>query len=376
MRTIRRCWLTAFGLTLVTGACGTSEPTGSVEHTTFIERAPVLENEFTPLELEATIDDLVAEINENSVEPMQMTVLLKTLSTFFAPIATGANRAMGELDVLGNVVGPLEQTGDQQKSMELQNEQIEQALRDGVEGIGISPFGEANAAVVDKAVAQGVHVVTLDSDLVTSKRSIYVGTINESAGVTAGKTLLKMLPSGPGTVVIHGSIDPTWVDGLERTAGARSVLEAAGYETVVRPVTWTDEGEADDVASMKTSIETADPPVVGLIGLFNVSYRCAMAAEDAGETDLPVVTFDFDPKTVGYMREGRVKATHIQRQYYEGYLVPYILYGIKTIGLDATREILAPQMFDESRFDLGLDVVPGDKVDDYNDFLDSIGSNQ
>ncbi|WP_437757660.1 substrate-binding domain-containing protein [Sorangium sp. So ce1389] len=376
MRTIRRCWMAAFGLTLMTGACGTSEPTGPGEHTTRIERAPVPENEFTPVELEATIDDLVAEINKNSVESMQMTVLLKTLSTFFAPIATGANRAMGELGVIGNVVGPLEQTGDQQKSMELQNQQIEQALLDGVEGIGISPFGEANAAAVDAAVAKGVHVVTLDSDVATSKRSIYVGTINKSAGVTAGKTLLALLPPAPGTVVIHGSNDPTWVDGLERTQGAQRVLEEAGYQALVRPVTWTDEGEADDVESMKTNIETADPPVVGLIGLFNVSYRCAMAAEAAGEPDLPVVTFDFDPKTVGYMREGRVKATHIQRQYYEGYLVPYILYGIKTIGLDATREILAPQMVDESRFNLGLDVVPGNKVDAYNDFLDSIGSNQ
>ncbi|XYH93584.1 hypothetical protein ACMHYB_37820 [Sorangium sp. So ce1128] len=58
-------------------------------------------------------------------------------------------------------------------------------------------------------------------------------------------------------------------------------------------------------------------------------------------------------------RQGRIKATHVQRQYYEGYLVPYILYGIKSIGLEATKAILAPQMIGDDRVNLGLDVVPG-----------------
>ncbi|MGK4006984.1 substrate-binding domain-containing protein [Sorangium sp. So ce1036] len=205
---------------------------------------------------------------------------------------------------------------------------------------------------------------------------MYVGTLNHAAGATGGETLVRMLPPGPGTVVIHGSLDPTWADGLRRTQGAQGAIERAGYEVVVRSADWSHEGEANDVAWMKDLIETADPPVVGMIGLFNVAYRCAMAAEAAGERDLPVVAFDFDPKTVDYMREGLIRATHVQRQYYEGYLVPYILYGIKTIGLDATRQILAPQMVDGERFNLGLDVVPADKVDAYNDFLASIGASQ
>ncbi|WP_437733582.1 substrate-binding domain-containing protein [Sorangium sp. So ce1335] len=376
MKRMRRCWVAALGLTLMTAACGTSDDPTEGEDATPIKRAPAPVSEFTPMELEATVDHLVAEINEGSIEPMPMAILLKTLYRFFAPIATGANRAMGELGVTGNVVGPLEQADDQQRKMELQNQQIEQTVAEGAEGIGISPFGDANVAAIDEAVAKGVHVVTIDTDLATSKRSIYVGTINTSAGETAGKTTLAMLPPGPGTVVIHGSLDPTWIDGKARTEAAQRVLEDAGYTTLVSPVIWGNDGEADDVASMADKIATADPPVVGLLGLFAAAYRCAMAAEAADRTDLPVVAFDFDPKTVDYMRQGRVKATHVQRQYYEGYLVPYILYGIKTIGLDATRKILAPQMVDEHRFNLGLDVVPGDKADDYIDFLDSIGANQ
>ncbi|WP_437487435.1 substrate-binding domain-containing protein [Sorangium sp. So ce1014] len=376
MKMIRRRWMAAFGLTLMTAACGADDTTGQGEEAAPIKRAPTPQNEFTPVELEETIDNLVAEINKGSIEPMQMTVVLKTLGGFFAPIATGANRAMGELGVTGNVVGSFADTDDQQKKMELQSRQIEQTVMEGAEGLGISPFGDGNAAAIDEAVAEGIPVVTLDTDLATSARSIYVGTNGKPAGITAGNTLLALLPPGPGTVVLHGSLDPTWVDGLQRTQGAQGVLEKAGYTVLVRQVTWVYEGEADDVEWMKTQIETAEPPVVGLMGLFSVSYWCALAAEAADRLDLPVVAFDFDPKTVEFMRQGRIRATHVQRQYYEGYLVPYILYGIKTIGLEATQAILAPQLLEGGRFDLGLDVVPGNKVDDYNTFLDSIGANQ
>ncbi|AUX45433.1 sugar ABC transporter [Sorangium cellulosum] len=373
-----RCWTAAFGLTLMTAACGTSDATDTGREVTPIERTPVSQNEFTAVEIEATIDELVTEINKSSIEPMQMAVLLKSLNSFFAPIATGASRAVGELGaagrVTGNVLGPTDASAGHEEAMGLQTQQIKQMVADGAEGIVITPFGEGNVDVIKEAVADGIPVVTLDTDLTTSNRQIYVGTISDTAGRAAGETLLGMLPEGPGTVLIHGWVDETWVDGVERTKGARKVFEAAGYDVLVHPVIYDDEEK--DVDVMKKEIEAADPPVVGLIGLFNDSYRCVMGADAAGAPDLPIVTFDFDPKTADYMRQGRIKATHVQRQYYAGYLGPYIAYGIKSLDLDATRKILARQMIDDSRFDLGVYVVPAGKVNEFNDFLDEIGATQ
>ncbi|WP_437812355.1 sugar ABC transporter substrate-binding protein [Sorangium sp. So ce1078] len=330
------------------------------------------------MKIEATIDELVAEINKSSIQPMQIAVLLKSLSGFFAPIATGANRAMGELGVsgraTGNVLGSTDASAGQEQSIELQTKQIQQTVAEGAEGIAITPFGEGNAAALDEAVAEGIPVVTLDTDLASSTSPIYVGILSKSAGETAGKTLLKMLPEGPGTVLIHGWADPSWVDGMNRTQGAADVFEKAGYDVVVHQSIYDD--EARDVEVMRGEIEDADPPVVGLIGMFSDSYRCVLAADAARAPDLPIVAFDFAPQTADYMRQGRIKATHVQRQYYEGYLGPYIVYGIKSIGLDATRKILAPQLVGGKQFDLGVDVVPWDKVDGYNAFLDEIGAEQ
>ncbi|WP_437954718.1 substrate-binding domain-containing protein [Sorangium sp. So ce119] len=373
MTTVGRCWMAVFGLIMTTAACGSSDGAGT--EIPRIDRAPTPENEFRPAQLEATIDNLIARVNEGTVEPMQMVVLLKNLTGFFAPIATGANRAMGELEVTGNVLGPTAQSTDTTTSQEIQNQQIKQAVVDGAEGIGISPYDDTNAAAMDEAVAEGAHVVTLDGDVPTSKRSLYVGTVNKSAGATAAKTLLAMLPPPPGTVLIHGASSPSWVDGHNRTQGAREEIEAAGYTPLVSDAIFNAE-EAADVDTIQFLIGAADPPVLGIVGLFNISYRCVMGADVAGAPGIPIVAFDFDPKTVEYMREGRIKATHTQRQYYQGYLVPYILYGIKTIGLEGTKEILAPLMDGDSTVNTGIDMIPAGKIDDYNDFLDRIGAIQ
>ncbi|WP_437970008.1 substrate-binding domain-containing protein [Sorangium sp. So ce260] len=374
MTTIGRCSMAAFGLIMTTAACGSSDTPGAGTELPRIDRAPTPENEFTPVELETTVDNLIIKVNEGTVEPMQMVVLLKNLTPFFASIATGASRAMGELEVTGNVLGPTDQSSDTTTSQDIQNQQIRQAVADGVEGIGIAPYGDINGAAMDEAVAEGIPVVTLDGDVPTSKRSLYVGTINKSAGATAGKTLLAMLPPPPGTVIIHGNLGTSWADGYNRTLGAWQVIEAAGYTPLVSEAVFH-EDETFDVDSIKSRIEAADPPVIGIVGLFNVSYRCVMGADAAGIPDVPIVAFDFDPKTVEYMREGRIKATHTQRQYYQGYLVPYILYGIKTIGLDGTKEILAPLMDADadSTVNTGIDTVPFDKIDAYDDFLATIG---
>ncbi|WP_437553491.1 substrate-binding domain-containing protein [Sorangium sp. So ce367] len=395
MKMTGRCWMTALGLTLMTAACTVQDVPQSDEPTEEVvrirrDRTPI--TEFTPQELERTVDNLVNAINQSGLEPIRMVVLLKQLSSFFEPIATGANRAMGELEAVGNVLGPTTPGGteDGMATQNLQNQQIANAIEDGADGVGVSPFDAANEASINDAVNAGLHVVTFDTDLKDSKRTLYVGALQYKAGVRAAQALLDAnlgnpkfgaLPPPPGTVVVHGAASTQWYDGVQRTNGVLDEFGKLGY-TVVLSQAYFVNGQEFDVGVLTDVIKNADPPVVGMIGVFNISYRCVMAAEAAGKPDIPIITFDFDPKTAEFMQKGRIKATVVQRQYYEGYLVPYILYGIEKIGLDATKKILAPlmldehQMPDEHRVNIGVDVVPWDKFDKYTEFLDQIGSIQ
>lgn len=361
----------ALGLALCMSGCGSDSSSTAQKKT--ITRDAVADSPFKPTDLEKTIEKLVAAIDDTDAQEMQLNVILKSLVDYWEPVTVGANRAMGELEVTGGVSSPQEQTGE--VAIAEQNAMIKEAREQGSKGFGVAPFEKPVGEQVDASVDEGIPVVTIDSDLAESKRDIYIGTLNADAGKTAGGTLVSLLPAAPGTVVVLGHDDPGWEDGYQRSMGAKSALEAAGYTVVVRRTDWTDTGEQADMDALAAIFASADPPVVGMIGMFSNAYRCAMAAEAAGRTadDITIAAFDFDPKTVNYMRSGMIKATHAQRQYYMGYLTPYLLYGMNVLGKEKVKSIIAPHMVDDHRFNSGLDVVNASQLDDYYSFLDGLG---
>jgi ribose transport system substrate-binding protein len=364
------------GLTLIATACGDSSETKATTPTVsnkVIKRDKVEDSKFKPVELETTIENLVEAIGKTEAVSLQLDVNLKSLNGFWDPVVVGANRAMGELDVAGSVTSPQVESGD--LAVQQQTQMLKEARESGSNGLGTAPFEAPVAEQIDAAVDSGIPVVTIDSDLSESKRDLYIGTMNAEAGVTGGNTLLGYLTAGAGTVIILGHDDPGWPAGYDRSMGAKGVLEAAGYTVIVRRTDWSETGEAADLKFLGEAIAAADPPVVGMIGMFSDAYRCAMAAEAAKLTadDVSIVAFDFDPKTVTYMQSGMIRATHAQRQYYEGYLTPYVLYGINVLGKKETLSILKSQLVGKDMFNAGLDVVKNDELDEYYSFLDSLG---
>ncbi len=338
-----------------------------------VDREPTAASEFKPTELEATIDSLVEAIGETEEEDIQIDIVLKSLLGYFQPITVGANRALGELNVAGTVAAPASTVKEEQTQ-----EQIEmmKSARSSANGIGLAPMGTDLVKQIDAAANVDLPVVLIDSDQESSKRDLYIGTLNAEAGTTGGETLLSLLSEPAGTIVILGNDDPTWSGGYDRTMGARDVLADEGYDVSIVTADWAQEtGELENIAAMVDIIAEADPPVVGMLGMFSNAYQCAMAAEESGMDagDIAIAAFDFDTKTVEYMQSGYISVTHAQRNYYMGYLAPYALYGMITLGVQETKEILSDQMVDNKRLDSGLDIVPAKKLDEYYDFLDGLG---
>jgi ribose transport system substrate-binding protein len=347
---------------------------GGAPETKVVTRVPIPDNMFKPTDLEMTIGNLITAIGQTEPKTLQLSVVLKALTSYWLPVRTGATRAFGELGVSGIVVAPAQGTVDE--TIAAQNQMLDDERQEGYQGLGVAPIGGTASVPIDADVTAGIPVITLDSDLATSTRELYVGTINSEAGKTAAGTLMPMLPPSPGTVLLLGQdTEADWPDGFQRTMSAEVALEAQGYTVVIQRSHWDDVGGPMDTVTMTSSLMTSDPPVVGMIGLFSNAFRCGDAAVAASKTssDIKIVAFDFDPQTVAYMQSGLIEATHIQRQYYMGYLVPYLLYAFNVLGLDKTKAIIAPQMVDDSRFNTGFDVVLGSQLDQYNAFLDSLG---
>jgi ribose transport system substrate-binding protein len=372
--------LTALGLLVSITACGNDDP--AEKQRKVVTRVAIQESIFKATELENTVDTLIAAIDETEATDVPLHVNLKALTGYWEPVVVGANRAMSELDVDGEVGAPegaegkgLDTATIAETLTQQQATMLEEARLNGAKGFGVAAVYDQLIGAVDALVNAGLPVVTIDGDLGTSKRDLYIGTLNADAGKTAGNSLKALLPAAPGTVVILGYEVEDWKDGYDRTMGTKSVLEESGYSVIIRRTSWADGGEEQDIQFMAETISTATPPVVGMIGMFSNAYRCAMAAEAAGKSgsDIAIAAFDFDPKTVGYMQSGMIKVTHAQRQYYMGYLTPYILYGINVLGKAKTKALLSSQMVDDYRFDAGLDVVKAEHLDQYYSFLDKLG---
>lgn len=369
-RKLSRC-IHLVGLACALSACGADDNAAPKKSVT---RVAIPESEFKPTELEDTVNTLVAEIQKTSPKQLQLGVVLKDTTGYWETVKIGANRALGELGVSGVVLAPTESTEE-----EARNEQV--ALLQGLEGggydgLGLAPLADILTPEINNFEDAGVPVVTIDSDLPASERQLYIGTINYEAGHTAAETLTGMLGDKLGSVIVLGHADqPTWPDGYNRTQGATDVLTNAGYNVIVRQTSWTTDGETEDVDFMTNALMTADPPVVGMLSMFSPTFRCARSATAAGLTgdDVTIVGFDFEPETITDMQSGMIKATHAQREYYFGYMLPYVLYSLKVLGPDKTRDILAPGMVDETSFNAGIDVVRADQVDEYNTYLDSLG---
>jgi ribose transport system substrate-binding protein len=357
------------GLALAMTGCSSSSDTAQKKT---ITRTASVQSVFTPTELETTVNSMVAAINAATPTSMQLNVILKQVSTYFTPVVIGSNRAMQELQYTGGTTAPGEADGDAATADQIS--MINDDISQGTKGLGIAPFRSDVTPSLNAAVAAGVPVVTLDSDEADSNRDLYIGTQNAAAGTTAGNTLKGFLPPAPGTVVILGQGDNSWPDGFNRTNGAKDVLTTAGYTVTVVTANWSDSG-VTDLATLAGLFTTADPPIVGMAGMFSNAFECAQAAEAAGKTGdtIAIVAFDFDPNTVTYMQKGFIKATHAQRQYYMGYLTPYVLYGMNVLGKAKTKEILSAQMVDQFSFNTGLDVVQASQMDAYSAFLDQLG---
>ncbi len=109
----------------------------------------------------------------------------------------GLSRAGSQLGVKTEMAGP--ETYDPKAEAQA----FQSVVKQKPSGILLSA-GDANLlrSDVDAAIAQGVPVITMDSDVEGSKRLLFIGTDNYKAGTMGAKVLTKEL-HGKGNVVVY-----------------------------------------------------------------------------------------------------------------------------------------------------------------------------
>jgi ribose transport system substrate-binding protein len=250
---------------------------------------------------------------------------------YWQTAGAGFSQASSQLQVRSDFVGP--NTYDPKAEVEA----FERAMAQKPTGILVSA-ADPNILKdsIDKAIAAGIPVITIDSDVRGSKRLFFIGTNNYQAGVIGGQRLAADL-KGKGNVVAFSI--PEQTNMAERLRGYRDALEAHPQIKITRVV----DIKGDPRIAFDTTTEILGKEkdkVDAFICLEALAGKeVATVLNSNGVTNKIVVAMDTDPDTLDWIRKGVISATISQKPYtmsYVGLKMLDDLYHHKLASLDKT----------------------------------------
>jgi ribose transport system substrate-binding protein len=165
---------------------------------------------------------------------------------------------------------------------------------------------------IDKAVAAGIPVITVDSDAPASKRLFFIGTNNYQAGFTGGQRLAQELKD-KGNVVVFTMPEQSnlqdrlrgYRDALEAHAGIKitRVVDIQGDPRIAFDTTTQIIGKEKDKVDAFVCLEAqSGKEVAGVLDSYHVTGKIVMA-------------MDTDPETLNWIQKGAIAATIGQKPY-------------------------------------------------------------
>ncbi|MFQ5811045.1 MAG: sugar-binding protein [Armatimonadota bacterium] len=257
--------------------------------------------------------------------------------------------------------------GPDQGTVQEQKRILETFEAEGVDAISISPRESAPLETeINRLIEKGVLVICMDSDAPNSNRLAYIGTNNYEAGKVAGHAPGKVWPDGAKVMAFVG--DKAAQNARERLQGFEETARTYGIDVV--------DVMQDDALPKKARRNAEDiiqshPEVNGFLGLWSYDAPAiTQAVIEAGKQDeIKIVSFDAEPQTIELLEQGAIEATVVQKPYMFGYLSVELLYMMKTMGVEETQMLLAP----DGIVDTGVRVVTPENVGEFKAYLDDLG---
>jgi len=165
---------------------------------------------------------------------------------------------------------------------------------------------------IDKAVAAGIPVITIDSDAPSSKRLFFIGTNNYQAGFTGGQRLAQEL-KGKGNVVVFTMPDQSnlqdrlrgYKDALARTPDIKitRVVDIQGDPRIAFDTAMQIIGKERDQVDGFVCLEAqSGKEVAGVLNSYHLTGKV-------------VIAMDTDQETLDWIQKGVIAATIAQKPY-------------------------------------------------------------
>jgi len=167
---------------------------------------------------------------------------------------------------------------------------------------------------INAAIAQGIPVITVDSDAPNSKRIMFVGTDNFRAGGESAKRMADIL-KGQGQVVVITIPGQLNVD--ERLRGVNETLKKYPGIKIVQAI--DDKGDPRVANDNIAALLKAKAKIDGIISLEASGGSGAAEALHRLDVKIPIVGFDKDPETLDWIDRDGITATVTQKPYVMAY---------------------------------------------------------
>lgn len=235
---------------------------------------------------------------------------------FFEAARAGANDAARDLGKQHGITIKIDWRTPNEEDSQKQAEFIEQLLLKGADGIIISCSDAKKLTdTINKAVAQGVPVVTFSGDAPASKRFVSIGIDDFQAGAETFEALAKDLKGRGVVAAIDGN--PNAANLQQRAAGFRAAAKKHPGIRLV-DIFYHKETPQDAVAKIEQVMQ-ANPDLTGWGLLGGWPLFTDNALKWAPGT-VKCVSVDALPQQLGYVRSGHVQLLLAQDVYGYGQL--------------------------------------------------------
>ncbi len=253
-------------------------------------------------------------------------VLLGRGTVFYDDILAGVRDKAAELDGY-NCSVLVRQT---EYDLTQQLEAIDELVSEGISGLALSPYNDnAVRKKIDGLHAQGIPVVTLNTDIENSKRIAYVGCHFYRSGETAGGLMHLMTKDEVRVGIISGS--QNILCHTERIAGFRHVITSYDNIQVIDTINNND----DEAKSYELTADMLHrhPEINALYFTAGGVYGGCRAVMHSGRyADMTVITYDMVNTTREFIENGLISATICQQPFLQGYKPLTILFTYLTTG--------------------------------------------
>jgi len=257
-------------------------------------------------------------------EKLSLAVIPKcTSSEFWETVEEGAREAAAKYQVDLRWEGTLTET-----EIAEQNKIIENMVNLDVDGIALAPLNrKAMRKQVENAAAAGVPVAIFDSGVDGDAHVSFVATNNVLGGELAGKHMIELLGKPEAELIVFRYVQGT-ASTEARAQGFIDTVKAAGMKLLADP--YPEDGSV--AGCKKTAGNTLETYIrdgkLQLDGIFCCNDRSSMGAVAALEdirksgidVDVKCIGFDFPPKLVAALQEGKVDAIIAQDPRRMGFL--------------------------------------------------------